>query len=162
MVYIFSDSSLMFKVLCSSGLTQKVQHWKLFISSLRDLHGKQFFLILPAKHKAHFPQCKNKSSHSSSSLVGTWTNFILSNCFWLAPLRFWHLSVHAELHKREWGFSDSCCKQPASFKIECTPITLHLQGKKIFYLHLKYLWHLWNFNMQFNQPSLFIWQPVLD
>lgn len=85
-LYIFS-SSQMFKDHCSSGLTQKVQHWKLFVRSLQDPQGKQFFLILSAKHKAHFPQHKNKS-YSPSSLVGSLTNFILSNCFWPASSRF--------------------------------------------------------------------------
>lgn len=51
-LYIFS-SSLMFKDICSSGLTQKVQHWKLFVRWLQDPQGKQFFLILSAKHTFH-------------------------------------------------------------------------------------------------------------
>lgn len=106
-VYIFFDSSLMFKDLCSSGLTQKVQHWKLFVSSLLDPQGKQFFLILSAQHKAHFPQHKNKSYHSPSSLVGSLTNFVLSNCFWLTPSRF-QASFSSWWTLGEWGFSDSC------------------------------------------------------
>lgn len=114
---MFSDSYLMFKDLCSSGLTQKVQCWKLSVISLRDLLDKQFFLILPAKHKAHFPQYKNKSSHSSSALVGNWTNLIFSYCFWLALPRFWVPFSSCWTQGREGGFSDSCCKQLVSFKI---------------------------------------------
>lgn len=158
--YIFS-SSLMFTDLCSSGLTQKVQHWKLFVRSLQDPQGKQFFLILSAKHKVHFPQHKNKS-YTPSSLVGSLINFILSNCSWLASLRF-QVSFSSWWTLGEGVRFLRLLQQTASiYKYWMLPNNVVFVEKKNHFLHWKYVWNLLNLSLHFIYLSVFIWKPILD
>lgn len=136
-----------------------MQRWKLFVSSLWDLQGKQFFLILPAERKAHFQQYENKSSHSPSSLLGTWTNVILSDCFWLAPLRFWVPFISCRTSGEGVRFLRLLLKTARISKSSAVQKHDVCRIKqKILYLHSKYLQYLWNLNMNFNQPFVFIWQ----